>query len=488
MSDAALKNKPAIAFPYKVVLTMVILTIVLCGEIAWYVWGSYREIKESQPRYLKIQQLNGTITYLDEVLSMSARLWAVTGEERWEKRYREHEPQLATAIAEVQRLASGSYTGATAQTEVANLRLIEMNHHAFSLARQGRSSEAVTLLFSDGYEQQKQLYAEGMHRVAQGLGQEVAKFHAAQRRQVLEMSGIIFGVLILLVTVWGITLNRVRRYLQERKKIEVALIQTHRDLLAKEEESKTFLHGVSHDLRSPVTGIMGFLSELDYTRDDIRRALLEPPSAETQKKCLALVDDQMGEMIRFIRASAERLNNLLEALLRLSRTGKIESQPVAVDINPLLRRIVDTLQGTIEKSGAKVTAAQLPPALGDATMIEQIFANLIGNALKYLDPKRPGLIEVGHGPGPGDGSDAAGETPVTPGMNRYFVKDNGLGIPAHAMSKLFQVFQRFHPDVAGGEGVGLTIVRRAVERHGGKVWCESVEGVGSTFFVELPVA
>ena len=76
------EKKLAATFPYKVIVTMVILTIILCGGIAWYVWGSYKEVRDNQPRYLRIQELNGTITHLDEVLTMSVRLWAVTGEER----------------------------------------------------------------------------------------------------------------------------------------------------------------------------------------------------------------------------------------------------------------------------------------------------------------------------------------------------------------------------------------------------------------------
>lgn len=480
------EKKIAATFPYKIIVTMVILTIILCGGIAWYVWGSYREVRDNQPRYLRIQELNGTITHLDEVLTMSVRLWAVTGEERWEQRYLKHEPQLTTAVQEVQRLAPSSYATASNTIETATTELIQMNRRAFNLAHQGKSSEAVELLLGEEYEREKRQYSEGLQQMARDLQQEVAAFHTQQRNQVLQMSWIIIGILVLLLIVWGATLNMVRRYIDERKKSEAAFAKTNRELIAKEEESKTFLHGVSHDLRSPVTGILGFLSELDYTREEIRIVLLEPPSADTHARCLTLVDEQLGEMIRFIRSSAERLNHLLEALLRLSRTGKIESHPEAVEINPLIERILNTLQGTIAKSGATINAAELPPALGDPTMIEQIFANLIGNALKYLDPKRPGVITIGHG-SVESGSVRQKDMALTPGMQLYFVKDNGLGIPAHAMPKLFQVFQRFHPGVAAGEGVGLTIVRRAVERHGGRVWCESVEGAGSVFFVELPV-
>jgi signal transduction histidine kinase len=115
----------------------------------------------------------------------------------------------------------------------------------------------------------------------------------------------------------------------------------------------------------------------------------------------------------------------------------------------------------------------LPPCWGDPTAVEQIFANLIGNAVNYLNPQRPGKIEI---------SSIAEE----PGLRTYYVRDNGLGIPADHLPKVFVAFQRLHPNIAEGEGIGLALVRRIVERHGGRIWVESTVGEGSTFFVALP--
>ena len=114
--------------------------------------------------------------------------------------------------------------------------------------------------------------------------------------------------------------------------------------------------------------------------------------------------------------------------------------------------------------------------------IEQIFSNLVGNALNYLDPARSGRIEIGAlEPEPVDETE-----PRALRTRTYYVRDNGLGIPAAYMSKVFRAFQRLHGDVANGDGVGLAVVRRMVERHGGRIWVESAEGAGSTFFVVLP--
>jgi signal transduction histidine kinase len=141
----------------------------------------------------------------------------------------------------------------------------------------------------------------------------------------------------------------------------------------------------------------------------------------------------------------------------------------------VVRRIVDAMRTTVEQKGAEVTIGDLPPAWGDPTALDQVFANLIGNALHYLDPERPGRIGIGARP------PAAPGAPIT-----YWVHDNGLGIAEPHQAKLFVAFQRLHGDVAPGEGIGLALTRRIIERHGGKIWVESREGAGSTFLLTLP--
>jgi signal transduction histidine kinase len=148
-----------------------------------------------------------------------------------------------------------------------------------------------------------------------------------------------------------------------------------------------------------------------------------------------------------------------------------------VDLKPVVSRIIEAMRGTITERNAEVAVLDLAPLWADPTAIEQIFANLIGNAVNYLDASRPGKIEIGMTKREVDEL----EEPLT-----YYVKDNGLGIADAYLPKVFAVFQRLHGSVAPGEGVGLALVRRMVERHGGKVWVESAEGVGSTFLVAFP--
>jgi signal transduction histidine kinase len=169
----------------------------------------------------------------------------------------------------------------------------------------------------------------------------------------------------------------------------------------------------------------------------------------------------------------------------------VQYQFQEVRLNPIIARIVDSLQATVAEQGASIEIKDLPCVWGDPTALEQVFANLLGNALKYLDPGRPGRIEVGYCDEAADAdhhgrAHAELEVHGARCSRTFYVQDNGRGIPTAYHGKLFQAFQRFHPDVAQGEGMGLALVRRMVERHRGNIWVESAEGVGSTFFVSLP--
>ena len=251
------------------------------------------------------------------------------------------------------------------------------------------------------------------------------------------------------------------------------------DLTRKNEENDMFVHSVSHDLRSPLVNLQGFSRELEMVAQDLRAVLVEGNCRpEAQKRGMALIDEDMSSSLHFIQAGVVRLSNIVDGLLQLSRVGRVEYQMQHVDLNSIVKRIIDSMQTIISQRCATVTVHKLPAAWVDSGAVEQIFANLIGNALNYLDPKRPGLIEVG--------CCADKETTHNAVLNIYYVKDNGLGISEQAKTKLFRIFQRFHPDSAKGEGIGLAIVRRMVERHGGRIAVESTEGAGTTFFVALP--
>lgn len=271
-------------------------------------------------------------------------------------------------------------------------------------------------------------------------------------------------------------LRRLNDELESRVRERTAELEgANRDLAQKNAENEMFVYSVSHDLRSPLVNLQGFSKELDKARLGLAALLAEESvPADVQERARLLLDGKVNKAVGFIQAAVLRLAGIIDALLRLSRAGRVEYHWEAVDVAQAVGRVVAAAQGTVAERGATVAVNELPPAFGDRTAIEQVFGNLIGNALTYLNPARPGLIEVGSGPEAADG------------LRTYFVRDNGLGIAEGHRRKIFQPFQRAHPGVGSGEGLGLAIVARAVERHRGRIWVESTPGEGSTFFVSLP--
>lgn len=262
------------------------------------------------------------------------------------------------------------------------------------------------------------------------------------------------------------------------------------ELRQETQDNEMFIYSVSHDLRSPLVNLQGFSKELQVSFDELRATIDtgQLPQAERQR-VTRILDGDVRECLHFLRIAVTSAASIIEALLRISRAGRLEYQWQRVSIGRVVARVVDAMEGNIEARGAVVTVRELPPAWGDPGAIEQIFGNLIGNALNFLDPKRIGRIEIGAceaAPEPEAAEVVHTNEPPVVRTRTYYVRDNGLGIAAGSMSKVFRAFQRLHGEVARGDGIGLALVRRSVERHGGRVWVESSEGAGSTFFVVLP--
>ncbi|MBU7439380.1 sensor histidine kinase [Paraburkholderia fungorum] len=287
-----------------------------------------------------------------------------------------------------------------------------------------------------------------------------------------------------------LTLHETSRRLLEAERIQARfqsdlarrageLARINETLRQQTQENEMFIYSVSHDLRAPLVNLQGFSKELTRACDDLRAVLRQSSlAAEPRQRIERVVDEDIGEALHFLQTAVLRASHIIDALLRLSRVGRVEYRQQKVEVRDIVPRVIDAMQGSIRARRAHVIVDELPPVWGDPTALEQVFANLIGNAVNYLDPSREGLIEIG-------------TTPAPPGVHSlriFYVRDNGLGIPAVALPRLFNAFQRLHGNVAAGEGIGLALVRRVVERHGGRVWAESKEGVGTTFYLSLPEA
>jgi signal transduction histidine kinase/CHASE3 domain sensor protein len=263
----------------------------------------------------------------------------------------------------------------------------------------------------------------------------------------------------------------------EARARELALV--NEDLAQKTQENELFVYSVSHDLRSPLVNLEGFSRELQVVGESLRTLLDQPGVSPAVRRTAGdLVDGDMAESIHFIGAAVERLSRIIDGLLQLSRAGRAMYRREVLDVTPLAQHVMARAQPRAAERGAVVSIAPyLGAVTADADGVEQVFAHLLDNALKYLDADRPGRIEF----------DVPAEPPPA-GLHVVSIRDNGLGVAQAYQDKVFQPLQRVHVDAATGEGLGLTIVRRILDRMGGHVWMESEAGRGSTFFVALPAA
>ena len=239
----------------------------------------------------------------------------------------------------------------------------------------------------------------------------------------------------------------------ERKNLETALQQKASALEISNTELKDFAYAASHDLKEPLRTIsvyMGLLTE------------------ELGNSCQ--INEETAEYLEFIDEATSKMNDLIQDLLVYSRVTTRKSQFEEVNVNEVVDEVIKSLRGSIEKSGAQINREDLPTVTTDSTRLEQIFQNLLSNALKFST-----------------------ETPVITisamrrnGIWRFSVQDNGIGISEEFLDTIFRPFYRLHGDEeVAGSGIGLAIVKKIIDRWGGRLWVESEPGKGSTFYFTL---
>jgi signal transduction histidine kinase len=248
------------------------------------------------------------------------------------------------------------------------------------------------------------------------------------------------------------------------------------DLARANEEIQRFAYIVSHDLRSPLVNVMGFTSELEAGLAALRAFMERVPANDDDdlvaREARTAIDADMPEAIGFIRSSTGKMDNLINAILKLAREGIARSRRSASTWPPD-RGGRDSVRHRLSENGGEIEVEKpLPDISSDRLALEQIFGNLVDNAVKYLDPSRPGRIVI------------RGRETRT-GVE-YEVEDNGRGIAPEDHDRVFELFRRSGAQDVAGEGIGLSHVRALVRRLGGEITLQSSLGKGTMFRVRLP--
>jgi light-regulated signal transduction histidine kinase (bacteriophytochrome) len=245
-----------------------------------------------------------------------------------------------------------------------------------------------------------------------------------------------------------------RRLRRVNRELEQRVLERTRELEIANRDLEAFAFSVSHDLRAPLRIIQGFCE-----------AFIEDFASGVPEEGRAL--------LKRIEEGAQRMSRLIEDLLNFSRAGRSTIAPIRIAMGDLVRAVMTELTEQSPVRTVRLEIAELPDGVGDPALIRQVLVNLLSNALKFSSTRPAARIEV--------------TSREHEGQHAYRIADNGVGFDEAHAHKLFGVFQRLHSEGSfAGTGIGLSIVKRIIERHGGRVWAEGRPNEGATFSFTLP--
>lgn len=416
------------------------------------------------------------------------RGYLLTGESRFDILFRSAIGRLPVTIETLQDLTADN---PVQQNRVATLRSLVDQHRLLSAAsmakvRSGRRDEAI----ADFAKEQNRLMqpirqvTSDMGRMEAGLLAERAD--AQQASTVLVYVTLAFGGLMMVLVGAG-SIFIILRYTHDlaasrdslrelNAGLEDAVRDRTSDLTRANDEIQRFAYIVSHDLRSPLVNVMGFTSELSAAvaplHELVTRAEAEAPDI-LSKAAREAIEVDLPEAIGFIRTSTQKMDRLINAILRLSREGRRVLTPERLDVGLMSQGIRASLKHRLDELGAEVVIDEpLPSIVSDRLALEQILSNLVENAVKYAAPGRPVVVTV-------SGREELGRV-------IYDVRDNGRGIDPKDHERIFELFRRSGAQDQPGEGIGLAHVRALAYRLGGLINVESQLDQGATFRLSLP--
>lgn len=467
--------------------------LLLLGIVAGSVWLSARNAEALRTATVT-QDARTTIAQLTLAIQdaeAGQRGYLLTGKDAYLDPYRDSLKRLPGLVEE---LARSLPQGAEAQRLIVPLRaatdakLAELSR-TIALYAAGDEDGAIALVQTD----QGEAFMAEIRRLSAGLAADQqamfdGQFADIERRGWLlvwiDSGGVL--VVLLLGALAAVAIRRTIRTLRAARSLladanvsleeandslEGIVARRTADLTAANEEIQRFAYIVSHDLRAPLVNIMGFTSELEQAAGLVREHIDAQPDGVPPDVALAANDD-MPEALRFIRTSTAKMDRLIGAILKLSREGRRMLTPERLDMAAVLEEIAESLEHQVQAAGAAIEVGKVPDLVADRVAVEQVFANVAENALKYGQPGRPVRIRIGGR--------------LEDGMAHFTVSDNGRGIHERDRERVFELFRRAGDQSVAGEGIGLAHVRALVRRLGGSIRFESVLEEGTVFHILLP--
>ncbi|MGB2925420.1 MAG: ATP-binding protein [Limnothrix sp.] len=514
----------------------VVLSLLLVALGSWNSWQIAKNFKFGITTDFQIQQLTGEIIHLDEVLTMSSRMAAATGDLKWETRYTSFEPKLGEAIETAIALAPETYDSHAERTDAANEKLIEFETNAFQLIRENKADEALNLLFSEQYEQQKEIYADGMRKTTQALTERAQQNIEAYGTSLSRSSIFSFLSLIILMVSWFLILALINQYIQERhrteKKLRTAkselevshaqigvseialrhqtaeleqalqkLKKTQSTMIQSEKMSSLghLVAGIAHEINNPVNFIHGNLKYLqDYFYDLLTIVSLYQKNypqvvaeIEDYQESVELdfIQEDLPKILSSVQLGTKRIQQIVLSLRNFSRMNEADCKQV--DVHEGLDSTLLILQHRLSSKSGN-SNIEIIRKYGEVPLIEcyggllnQVFMNIISNAIDALKDRQKQSLES-------QNSKYQSRIKIrTTLRNRQYVeisiRDNAGGMPLEVQEKLFDPFFTTKP-VGKGTGMGLSISHQIiVEKHKGKLLCFSTPGKGTEFVIQIPL-
>ena len=500
-------RKPVSAIALTIVFTFLLL-MPLCINAGY----SYIAFRRVITRDIQIQQLTDKVTYLDEVLTMSAKMNAATGERQWEARYFEFVPQLEAAINRISELDPQFYQGeGTAETEMANNQLVAMEAQAFSLVRNGDLASALALLGGRAYQEQKQIYLSSVRRSNEAIAHQIIVDRRNFSRTLWTSCAISGLSFLVLLPMWIGVLKMTGRYLRaleternktsaltanleqrvEQRTFELTralkdLQQTQSQLVQTEKMSSLgeMVAGIAHEINNPISFIRGNIPILsEYFQDMLdlikiyEMAYPQPvPLVVEQREDMDMdfVSEDVPKILSSMKMGTARVRDIVLSLRNYSRLD--EAVLKDVDIHEGLESTLLILNHRI-KNGIEVVKnyGSLPAVTCSPSQINQVFTNILTNALDALS----------------ENSEALKKITITTGIKcatqvQISIRDTGEGMSPEVKRRIFDPFFTTKP-VGKGTGLGMGICFKIIEQHQGKIDVKTALGEGTEFIITLPV-